>query len=748
MKCLNLPKKRSEGRHDVLVEERIQIQKRGRSLATKTKWYLLYCFLLASAVAGCRLTALKSRPEAGVETPVGKPITKVPIAEFSATGRVRFVQLTNLHLFDAGHGQHGERVFEEALDNRSSLHWAVLEINQLVRTEPGSIDFVVITGDFGLENVTMPKAKNCQCPTPRPRDKEDEGPIEAVPLADAAAEVAREFNALLVKRIFVVPGEKDLCRGSRYDRHRWVDFVDEVNIQVCEQYKSHIQNLTGVRPNNCLSPDLDAPPPPVVSDLTHSKEVLSKIEEPSIKINDIRLLAFNNAHFFPTSKQVQKDIDQQKLEELDRLAHQIQQGGTYLVFTHFPDLHDAALYGPDQDQGSLSGDRWSSSFSKLNSDLEKRISRDQAADQDHSENGWLRLLSQRRFIGLFAGHVESNRREIYPKGFGVAVDKTDRWTAKKTWIAPPLGVEYQNLQPSRQSARGLLLVTATTDGAVDARPIWFETVDPDALAKDDATLAEAQMDELGGDWEAAVAKYASAMSSTDARARATATLGYERARAVIDHWYYYPENWILVHRFGLISIGGVALLLIAVRLMSRSIRIVKPQQITKDVPVDSFGPALLLALLDINRYVDQLFEREGEKFQAGGNEIMTFLVTLPRRTFVKAVSLDSFDSFPSVLDSLPAIQGIDPKGFALFFWNIWQYLGWRVESGLSVTNVDGELSGVAMYRRAWRTRSSWRLSASFPPPGQGVVPDLQEPLQTLARRLALQIFAVRALNLR
>ena len=39
-------------------------------------------------------------------------------------------------------------------------HWAVLQTNRLILEDHRNIDFVVLTGDFGLYNVKMPDLRN------------------------------------------------------------------------------------------------------------------------------------------------------------------------------------------------------------------------------------------------------------------------------------------------------------------------------------------------------------------------------------------------------------------------------------------------------------------------------------------------------------------------------------------------------------------------------------------------------------
>jgi len=74
-------------------------------------------------------------------------------AEQHRAGHVTFVQWSDPHLFDAGAARKREEIEEEQLDNWSALHWAVLQTNHLAKER--QIDFVVLTGDFGLYNVEM-----------------------------------------------------------------------------------------------------------------------------------------------------------------------------------------------------------------------------------------------------------------------------------------------------------------------------------------------------------------------------------------------------------------------------------------------------------------------------------------------------------------------------------------------------------------------------------------------------------------
>src|ERR1700733_3971394 len=125
---------------------------------------------LSLALAACSLIAFSI--VTGCNSIGGHKLQQISLSSPTTTdsaSRLTFVQWTDPHLFDSGSGRHGEGIEEEALDNRAALHWAVLETNRLALLENRPINFVVITGDFGLENIRLPDikglaSKKCECP--------------------------------------------------------------------------------------------------------------------------------------------------------------------------------------------------------------------------------------------------------------------------------------------------------------------------------------------------------------------------------------------------------------------------------------------------------------------------------------------------------------------------------------------------------------------------------------------------------
>ena len=74
---------------------------------------------------------------------------------------ITFVQLTDAHIFDEGWKQSTADALREAADDWTALHWAIQEINGLVSSGT-QVDFVVYTGDLGLQNVDFPRTRDCR----------------------------------------------------------------------------------------------------------------------------------------------------------------------------------------------------------------------------------------------------------------------------------------------------------------------------------------------------------------------------------------------------------------------------------------------------------------------------------------------------------------------------------------------------------------------------------------------------------
>jgi hypothetical protein len=423
--------------------------------------------LVVVAFGGCKTTT---------ETQTIRADSVPPQVEKS-TARVTFVQWTDPHLFDAGSGRHGEGVQEEALDNRSALHWAVLETNRPALSEHPTIEFVVITGDFGLENVQLPErtgvvGKKCDCPR---RESTREGPVEPVTLDQAASEVARELSALVVKRIYLIPGESDICHEDPADMRRWAEFVFALTAKIQSQHDGLVANLSVGYPK-VKNDRLVVPAAPQVVDLTYTLRRLYDDRDPRVlalfadgnaperlpdvpaSVNGFYLLGPNSSYFKPHEGNFQKQADQQSKRELEFLRSQIVPHASHLIFTHIPDIDDPDRASAEQQKSAPDK---ASSWKFLHT----------------ARKSWHNILTQDEALGVFAGHFHSSRREIYPHNFDYG-QKPDQLIARKFWLAPPISASHQWMLPWEKSARVLLLVSLTGNGAVRVSPETGETVLP------------------------------------------------------------------------------------------------------------------------------------------------------------------------------------------------------------------------------------------------------------------------------
>jgi hypothetical protein len=196
-------------------------------------------------------------------------------ASFGWAQSVTFVQFTDAHLFDSAKHRSTQAGFEDYLDNRSSLAWAVRTINGLsLRVK--CLDFVVFTGDFGLEDADPAKS---------------------------AAEVATFFRALSTKEILLVPGNNDLKNEDPRDVVRFRSFVDELARLLPEHQ---------------------------VVDVSRTSET----------VNGIHIVGMNSATFKNDGGALTASNAADQLTEMRRVDAEVQGAGSSIIFTHIPNLED------------------------------------------------------------------------------------------------------------------------------------------------------------------------------------------------------------------------------------------------------------------------------------------------------------------------------------------------------------------------------------------------------------------------
>jgi hypothetical protein len=349
-----------------------------------------------------------------------------------------FVQITDSHLFDSGKARPGQSLEEqkknavERADSYVAWDWSLLEINRLALSR--TVDFVVFTGDFGLEKVTT----------------EMKPPIGCVALRNAVDEVARSFSSLLVNKIYVVRGNNDLEQEDPKDAGRFDDFI-QVLVNDERLKGKQIVNLTPAFGSGDSASDLS---------------------------NGIRIVGLDSSSFKndPPKEEKSKcnysiaagglvatvNRDEYQLQELQRVSKLIQtDGAPSILFTHIPDLDDPYKVDNPPKTGTAAG--WNI--------------------EAGARTEWNRIIADNRLLAVFAGHLHDATRSRYLSPYSWQAARTSRLAEvyQKTYLAPPLAAKFQ--VDRAPQARGYLLATVTAKGVVWAEVRWFGAPPLDLLVQ-------------------------------------------------------------------------------------------------------------------------------------------------------------------------------------------------------------------------------------------------------------------------
>jgi len=357
--------------------------------------------------------------------------------------QVTFVQITDAHIFDAGKRASNEAgAKKEQVDSWDAFQWSITQTNQLLKAGAG-IEFVVFTGDFGLEYVRSDSEAPCNN---NPKDLaafEDirkRGWPKLFSPSEASRKVAQQLRRLGVRTIYLVPGNNDLIMEDPCDIDRYKNFVKQLREQM---------------PRGL----------PLVIDL--SEVDASNVPQYGI----FRLLGLNSASF-KRQQNFQNGCENAKagyplfeMTRLDRVIHS-NDNYLYLIFTHVPDLKDPqSLKDESQQQCDTSGLHPMRSACDAWKDF-----------PDCARNPWESIAISSKVGAIFAGHFHSANRALYSTSGVETPLAIHPEIARKTWVAPPLALKFQENAVKR--ARGFLLVRvlqrSTGPGVVvSAIPFWY-----------------------------------------------------------------------------------------------------------------------------------------------------------------------------------------------------------------------------------------------------------------------------------
>jgi 3',5'-cyclic AMP phosphodiesterase CpdA len=560
---------------------------------------------------------------------------------------VTFIQITDAHIFDSDAKETAMRGYAAQLDNNGSLGWAILSINKLVASGK-RIDFVVFTGDFGLEKTDCGGNKVSN-------------PIHC---ADAITRATTYFRAALVKKILIVPGNNDVPG-------------EDPGEQALAAYDVFVQGVSGELKS--LRPPSGESPPDLI-DLQKQNEL----------VNGICILGLDSSTFKntnPKGKPGDRSETNRNHQEkiLQALGKSLQDCHPGIVVTHVPNLED-----PFRENGII-----------------KR-----AWNLDPSPaKMWQDLITNSDLLAVFAGHFHDPRRNIYMHDYSWASQPPGRVEGEKTWIAPPLAVKFQSRAKPQARGLLVATVTAAGAVTAVPMWFEFADAGGPADKSDKLAEARAYEQNEEYD-KAAKAYQQGLSSKDDwVRAQSEAGFQRTVELAQQHGWketlaVKFFKRWWWDILFGLTLLLLLFVLLIWPRIFflrirrwriqsweigqslydligRRTVTLIPARKGNENAPVDEFNVQLLLAIEDIHATL-QPFGRER-------------LVRLR----------DAIIAAPATETDLPELKvsGVELK--AILAWLKWAHDLLRIRIEIQVWGSNAKAQVVAVQRFAWFEENRW-----------------------------------------
>jgi len=355
----------------------------------------------------------------------------------NATAQVKFIQLTDPHLFDKA---------EDVPRNREILIDAVAKINELNK-ENNQYAFVVVTGDIGIEQIVKTAS------AAERKNRIDEG----------AKMMANILASSEVRVWLFVPGNNDLVDELDNTIESYHQFIGELH-NALRLYQIDVIDLC---PANSAKP--------------------YKVE----KHDEYAFLGFNNASFKNNNDATRvsdpsdkccatrvcspagkiRCIQRAEIQRVSDLVGKETSKFTY-IFYHIPEVDDPFLEKKREEVEPPN-------FRKLH---EFHQSRKMRADVTGPEfvnsswfvdkvlrNEWSQVTGLSKVMGLFAGHLHVNK----PTRYGQQTK-----TNLKLFVCPPLAIKQQPIE--KEQARGFQEVSidegldpTLLNGEVKTKIYWY-----------------------------------------------------------------------------------------------------------------------------------------------------------------------------------------------------------------------------------------------------------------------------------
>jgi hypothetical protein len=402
---------------------------------------------------------------------------------------VRFVQITDPHLFDGG---------AEGIENKAALAACIKKLNE--RTdEHADYSFAVITGDIGIENL-ISTGKNPN--TLEPDQAKREGRLE-----QGAAELASILSQSKIRAWLILPGNNDLL-NEEPDTH---------------YYRVFIQKLQSMLPNLEIIDLCPEEPPSLKQNLG------------VYRIGSAAFIGFNNASFKNNNEPGRIAIYRNKqLDYVRQVVSRITASDirNAYIFYHIPELDDPYIV---LDSGTK----------RLPNGSNPYPSSSVFVDKDVHEAWKNQVVNNERVRGLFAGHYHDWRRSTYLDYHWLQTVDYLSGSLSKLYISPPLAVKRQQDKPPQ--ARGFQEVTIDGTGGVDRRIWWFDsaeqTFDTDPSSRSNE-LELALYYERTSEWQQAESHFTEAAKTAPSTSvRNTALAGLGRVRDAQHPWVKAGLGW-------------------------------------------------------------------------------------------------------------------------------------------------------------------------------------------------------------
>jgi hypothetical protein len=330
---------------------------------------------------------------------------------------ISFVQLTDPHIFD-------DKV-DNISGNKQVLRWCIDQINYRFDTEK-SYNFVVMTGDLGLEGLTK-------------KNIDGKKTLDDEQLNAAALELAGMIVRSKVKLWLFVPGNNDLLDEDPGTIDRYHFFIKALQtdtqsiMSVVDLCKPGGDSLSGPR-----------------------------------DVGTCRFIGFDNSSFKSNGKE--SDARSFEGEQRDRIAQVLAtlQNSDFqhaFIFYHIPEVNDpffeSPLFGSAERDNRV---RTQESLENPNMPLSAWTVTHRVIEE------WKKVVADPRVKGLFAGHFHTPLRYKYETAPQVGVPGTDA----KIYICPPIARKRQEKECVQ--ARGFRDVCIDGDsGDVKSdRIVWYE----------------------------------------------------------------------------------------------------------------------------------------------------------------------------------------------------------------------------------------------------------------------------------